>query len=460
MEKNVDLETLASILDKTEAGPVIDEKVWDKQFIGAKVNELIAKYEINWDEDTFVPSDDELADRLYAAGLELALESGVYCLNTKRQMIWESEELQDILDDAPAELQVGVGKDTVTIKHRKPEQAARVTIIGGAYGTLIEEELFASMVEAYAKEPLLDIIEPPSIPTARGRTIRIQSPWEAITAKREAELALEAVKRAGRPGVCVGAAATSGSEIIELAATSFGAFRQSDWHHASFVSENKVSYADLTRAVHFAQTGSVAHMFCDPIYGGYLGGKFGVAIGCVTGPLLLRATFLGDTVNAGPSHAHLSCDTHPDMLAAQALSFQALSRNTQLLHSVHIRPASGPGVKEMLYEVAAMAIMGVTSGVDYIKSVQSATGRNMGHTSPLEARFCAQVAHAVEGMSRAEGNQLVNKLVTRYRDGLPSADIGKHFRETYNLDTLEPTPEWQATYQDVLSELEELGLTL
>jgi hypothetical protein len=279
-----------------------------------------------------------------------------------------------------------------------------------------------------------------------------------MAAKREADLALEAVKRAGRPGVCVGAAATSGSEIIELAATSYGAFRQTDWHHASFVSENKVSYADLTRAVHFAQTGSIAHSFCDPIYGGYLGGKFGVAIGCVAGPLLLRGTFLADTVNAGPSHAHLSCDTHPEMLAAQALSFQALSRNTHLLHSVHIRPASGPGTAEILYEVAAMAIMGVTSGVDYIKSVQSAIGRNQGHTSPLEARFCAQVAHAAEGMARAEGNQLVGKMVAKYRNILADADIGLHFRETYNLDTLEPSPGWQATYQQVIADLEELGL--
>lgn len=460
MEKNVDLETLASILDKTESGPVIDEKVWDKQLIGAKVKELINKYEIKWDEDTLVPSDDALADRLFAAGMELALDSGVYCINTKRQMTWEPEELQGIIADSPAELLVGIGEDAVTIRHRKPEEAARVTIIGGAYGTLIEEDLYATMVEGYAKEPLLDIIEPPSIPTAHGRTIRIQSPWEAIAAKREADLALAAVKRAGRPGVCVGAAATSGSEIIELAATSYGAFRQSDWHHASFVSENKVSYADLTRAVHFAQTGSIAHTFCDPIYGGYLGGKFGVAIGCVAGPLLLRSTFLGDTVNAGPSHAHLSCDSHPDMLAAQALSFQALSRNTHLLHSVHIRPASGPGVKEMLYEVATMAIMGVTSGVDYIKCVQAATGRNMGHTSPLEARFCAQVAHAVEGMTRAKGNDLVQILVAKYRDSLPSADIGKHFRDTYNLDTLEPTPEWQSIYQGAISELKELGLSL
>jgi methylamine--corrinoid protein Co-methyltransferase len=460
MKKIVDSEYLASVLDKTEKGPVVDEKVWDRQFIGEKVKELIAKYDISWDDSTLVPYDDALADRLFEAGMELALESGVYSINTQRQMIWESEELQKVIDDAPAELIVGEGKDAVTIKFRKPEQNSRVTILGGAYGTLIEEELFMTMVQSYAKEPLLDVIEPPSIQTALGRTIRIKSPWEAIAAKREADLALEAIKRAGRPGLCVGAAATSGSEIIEMAATTYGAFRKTDWHHASFVSENKVSYADLTRAVHFAQTGSIAHNFCDPIYGGYLGGKFGVAIGSVTGCILLRACLLGDTVNAGPSHTHLSCDTHPDMLAAQALSFQALNRNTHLLNAVHIRPASGPGVKEILYEVAVMAILGVTSGVDYIKSVQSATGRYMGHTSPLEARFCAQVAHAVEGMTRADGNAMVQKLVEKYQDTLPSADIGKHFREVYNLDTLEPTPEWQGTYQDVITELNAMGLSL
>jgi methylamine--corrinoid protein Co-methyltransferase len=456
----VDLEVLASVLEKAETGPVIDEKMWDQQLIGAKVKDLINKYDISWDEATLVPSDDALADRLFDAGMELALESGVYCINTKRQMLWQLGELEKILDDSPAELTVGEGDDAATITHRVPEQAAHVTIIGGAYGTLIEEDLFSTMVEGYAKEPLLEIIEPPSIPTAHGRTIRIQSPWEAIAAKREADLAMTAINRAGRPGLCVGAAATSGSEIIELAATSFGAFRQSDWHHASFVSENKVSYADLTRAAHFVQTNSVAHNFCDPIYGGYLGGKQGVAIGCVAGCILLRVTLFGDTVNAGPSHAHLSCDTHPDMLAAQAVSFQALSRNTHLLHSVHIRPASGPGVKQLLYEVASMTIMGVTSGVDYIKSVQSATGRNLGHTSPLEARFCAQVAHAAEGMSRIEGNAIVQKLVEKYRDSLKDADIGKHFREVYNLDTLEPTPEWQQTYQEVVTEFNELGLSL
>ena len=94
MNNKIDLEVLASVLEKAETGPVIDEKVWDQQLIGAKVKELIAKYDLTWDESIFVPSDDALADRLFAAGMELALESGVYCITTKRQMQWEEGELQ------------------------------------------------------------------------------------------------------------------------------------------------------------------------------------------------------------------------------------------------------------------------------------------------------------------------------------------------------------------------------
>lgn len=454
--KTVDHEYLLTVLDKADGGPVIEEKDWDRQFIGAKTKDLIQKYDINWDPNVLVPNDDALADRLFEAGWELALESGAYCVSTRRRMVWEEAELQRAIDTAPKELTVGEGEDQVTITFRRPEQAACVTVIGGAYGTLIPEELFIPMVTAYAREPLLDIIETPSIPTAYGRMIRIQSPWEAVAAKREADMALEAIKRAGRPGVCVGAAATSGSELIEMAATTYGAFRQTDWHHASLISENKVSYADLTRAVHFAQTGTIAHTFCDPIYGGYLGGRQGIAIGCVAGCLIERATLLSDTVNAGPSHAHLSCDTHPDMLAAQALAFQALSRNTHLLNAVHIRPAAGPGEKDLLYEVAAMAIMAVPSGVDYLKTVQSATGRHMGHTSPLEARFCAQVAHVVEGMTRKEAEPIVRWLVDKYGEDLPLEKIGKPFQEVYDLETLEPNEDWRELYEEVCEELHQM----
>ena len=45
-------------------------------------------------------------------------------------------------------------------------------------------------------------------------------------------------------------------------------------------------------------------------------------------------------------------------------------------------------------------------------------------------------------------------------DGLADADIGKHFKEVYNLDTLEPTSEWQQIYLTVSEELADLGISL
>jgi methylamine--corrinoid protein Co-methyltransferase len=450
-----------SVLDKAENGPVVTESEWDKQYISKKSRELIKKYDISWDKSTMVPWDDSLADRVFEASMELALESGVWCINTKRRMIWERDELEGALERAPKRLTVGAGKDTHTIVSRVPESNGNVTILGGAYGTPVEEELFLPMVQAYAQEPLVDIVETPSLANAYGRHIRSASPWEAVAARRESELGLEAIRRAGRPDACLAAAETSGTDIIELAGTSYGLWRQTDWHHASFIAENKVTYADLTRAVHFANTGSIAHTFCDPIFGGYLGGHEGVSLGNTSGYILLRATLFGDTMNAGPAHAHLAADTHPDLLASQALGIQAISRNTPMFTSAHIRPAAGPGEKHLLYEVAALCITAVTSGAAYLKTIQTATGRHMGHTTPLEVRFCAQVAHAVEGMSRKEGDTIVRKLVELYGPGQAEQKIGKHFKEVYNLDTLQPTADWQRTYDEACKEFKEwFGLDL
>ena len=107
-----------------------------------------------------------------------------------------------------------------------------------------------------------------------------------------------------------------------------------------------------------------------------------------------------------------------------------------------------------------MALLGVTSGVDYLKSVQSACGVNMGHTSPVEARLCARVAHASEALRREEANAMVTQLVNKYQALIPTADTGIHFRDSYNLDTLEPAPAWQGTYEEVIEELKDLGLNL
>lgn len=452
-------ETLLAVLEKAESGSVVEEKDWDRTYINKTIRNLIEKYEIVWDRNNAgVPADDALADRTFAAGWDLALNVGLYCLDTRRQMLWTRDELQAVLDRAAPQVTIGEGADRTEISRRRPDQASRVATVGGAYGTQVPEELFVPIMLSYAQERSLDFIDNASLVTTYGRPIRAGSPWEAVGCWQEMLLSFEVVERAGRPGMAIGCAEDSPSAIGELATTTWGAFRKTDWHHASFVSELKTSYAELTKALHYAHTGSYSHNFYNPIYGGYVGGGPGMAVAIVAGMILMKAAYNGVTQNPGPSHAHLSCDTYPDMVTSQAVAFQALSRNTNILVSSFVRPVAGPGTKDILYETAALTLASIPSGVALMEGVQSAMGRHTAHVSGLEARFMAEVAHAAEGLTRTEADRIVRTLIECYAGGQPEMRIGRPFPDVYDLSSVQPSGEWLRLYEEVHAELAALGL--
>jgi len=449
-------EIIASVLDKTESGPVVEEMDWDRQYISQAIKDLVEKYDVRWDKDFYgVPSDDSLADRVYEAGLELATKSGLYCIDTHRQMTWTEEELRDVLLATPTQVSAGEGKDQVTFKKRNVEENVHVGVIGGPYGIPVPEELFIPVLMSYAQEPLFDIIDNPSLETTYGFSIRADSPWEQLAVWQEANLTFEALERVGRAGMPIGCANSAASPLGELSSTSYGGFRKIDWHHNSILSELKISYADLIRAVHFAHTGAISHNFYNPIYGGYAGGGDGMAIAIVAGMILLRASLWGESFNPGPSHAHLSCNTYPPMIPSQAVALQALARNTNLIMSGFTRPVAGPCVKDLLYEIAAITLAQVPSGISFTKAVHSATGRIPLHCTPLEAKFAAQVTHSAEGLSRADADPMVRNLVEKYKDSQKTMNAGKPFHKAYDVDTLKPSSEWQKIYDEVCQELED-----
>ena len=448
-------EMLLNVLDKAENGPVLDENEWDKKYIGETVRSLISKYDIKWSlKDQFIVStDDNLADRAFEAGMELAREIGVYCVDTKRQMKFSRRELEKSLAILPKEITAGTGKDTVTVYKRNPEDPKRVAIWGGPFGVPVAEELFKPMMECYAREPLIDILDNVSLLTTHGRPIRAGAPTEAVAGWQEAVTTLELIDRVGRPGLPLGCGSNATTEVGDLANTTYGGFRPTDVHKLSFISEQKTAYHHLTKAVHFAQTNSLTEIFCNTMYGGFMGGESGVVIGVVSGLILLNACYLGDIPNSGPTHVHLSCSTHPGIVSAMSIGFQALSRNTNLLVAAHTRPTTGPGTKDIFRETAAYLIANVVSGASVVNCTQSAVGNNIGHASPLEVRFGAQVAHSAQGLSRKEADKIVRDLVGKFADIQKEKRIGKLFTEVYDLKSLTPTPEWQAMYEETCEEM-------
>ncbi len=171
---------LLNVLDKAETGPIVEEKEFDVEYILKPIRELVNKYDINWDKDMFLTNDDDLADRVFQAGYELALNTGVYCTSTKRRMIWTKVELDEVIATSPSSVIMGQGDDLAHIQSRRPDEDRRVAVCGGAYGIPVPENLFVPIMLSYAQEPLIDFIDNCSLVSTYGRPIRAGSPWESI----------------------------------------------------------------------------------------------------------------------------------------------------------------------------------------------------------------------------------------------------------------------------------------
>ena len=457
-----DYDLLLNTLDKAERGPIIDEKEWDQTVIGQTAREILKKYDIKLDKnDPYVTNDDALADRLWEAGMEMAVKSGVFCVDTKRRMLWTQDELEAIVANLPGEVTVGAGNDTATVTHRRPEDSRHVVIYGGPFGIPCSEEMFIPFHEAYAREDYIEIFNLGTLLSTHGRPIRAGSPWEAVAAWQEKNIAFEILERAGRPGMAMGCVEIATTEVGELAGTTYGGYRPTDMHKINFMSEQKTAYHHLTEAAHYAHVDAFSESYFNPMFGGYFGGGPGVALACVSGSIVMRATYQGTFNNIGPTHVHISASTHPDVMRALQLGLQSLARNAKFLTSPFTRPTSGPGTMEIFWECGALAVASTVAGCSYIDASQSAAGVRETHASPLEVKFVSRITHAVEGMSRAEAAPIVAWMVEKYKDKQKDADIGKPFAELHSMETLDATPEWNAMYEKAIEEVnQQFGLSI
>jgi methylamine--corrinoid protein Co-methyltransferase len=197
--------------------------------------------------------------------------------------------------------------------------------------------------------------------------------------------------------------------------------------------------------------------YYNPIYGVTSGCEGRSGDCCGIGPV---EPSMADTIATRPNHPFLGCDTTPELLWAMSVALQGLSRNTNLLVGALTGPAGGPGTKTMLYENAAFTIATTVSGQSMIEASHSAGGNVPRHVSGLDAKICGEVAYAVRGMSREHANDLVTRLIAIYEPQLNTQPIGKPFDEVYDLQTIQPTSEWQGTYDEVRNELIKMGLPL
>ena len=447
------------VINRAWTGPYYSEKDYNLKVFVPILREIVKKYKIKCDPENVVPCDDDLADRIFKAGVELYASVGTYCVDTQRIIQFTEAEIREALAGAPSAPVFGEGKDAKALVARKPESNTAPWCFLGACGVAVSsEEIFVSIVQGYGEIPLADSITAPSLATLNGTAVQAGSPLEILACIKSVVLLREALEKAGRPGLPVmNSIATAVSDQGKIAGSQFG-LRPSDGWLIGPMAEMKVNFERLNEIAYVTSLGGHVVVDASPMLGGYCGGPEGAAVTAVAYHVQAILVFRGSCHDSFPIHLRTSCSTDRATLWVINASSQGITRNSHFpLFNISII-GSGPETEMEFYENAACVIGTVVSGSAGVESPGGAKNAVTDHVSPMISKWTAEVAHAVPGMKRDEANEIVKRLLLKYEGNIDNPPQGKRYQDCYNIKTLEPSSRYVELYEKAKEELTGYGL--
>jgi methylamine--corrinoid protein Co-methyltransferase len=392
--------------------------------------------------------------------MDLFLEMGAYNMNTQRRILFTRDEVEEAVALAPKNFTLGTGKDAVVMKHRGIESNIPCIIHSGPTGTPCSEQFHPFILESCAQEPLIDCLGAGSVSTYMGEKIIPGTPLEIFGVQRDAAMAREATRKAGRPGMHINDVASplTCAGKISTINPEWG-LRPTDGLLVSQMVELKTDYDQLSRAARLQTVGMHIVDLMTPLVGGLGGGPQGTAIVTIACHLLGVMCYAASYHIYGHMHLLESTDTDRMGLWVYSIGGQALALNSPIQTINAIYTQAGLGTEEVLWEIAAASVACTVCGI-HQGGVGATGGSTEDHTSGLENRFNAQVSHSSLGMSREDANGYVLEFLSHYEESHKNPPSGKSFSQLYKLDPLEPTEEWLDIYNRVSDAIVSIGLDI
>jgi methylamine---corrinoid protein Co-methyltransferase len=450
---------LWEIQKRSNTGPFCQEDDFLPKIFAPKLREIVKKYDIKYDANTPVPSDDAMADRVWQAGWELYREVGLYNTDTHRIIKVSDDEIREALYQAKDQYWVGAGKDAVLWKHRQVEDKNPPFCLFSPDIT-IDENLFYSMCLAYMQEPLMDGFCAPILEDAMGMKINSGAPSEINGCTEHIYKMRLAAKQVGHPGTFFVAVGTAEHDSGQIAVSNneWGV-RQTDARIIGTLTEFKTADTLLNRVVHCNQYGCYAGNLTGAIYGGWCGGSEGVAVATVAYSLNGLIAYGSIFNQQFPFHLNYGSNTTRELLWSISMAGQAMARNSKLLYTSNGFANSGPMTEMLFRETAAHALVSTVSGW-HLWEMASTRNKYKNRATPMEARIGMEVGHAAarQGMTREKANEIALKLLAKYEDQAATASKGSMYQECYNVDTAQPTQEHYDMFRKIKDEIADLGV--
>ena len=450
---------LWEMIARSKTGPHMEEDEFLPRLFTPTLKKLIKKYEIKYDSQTPVPTDDNMADRIWQAAWELVREVGVYNTDTHRMIRVSEDEIKEALYTGQDEYWVGSGKDAVLWKYRSIEDRRPPFCILSPDITC-NEEYHQSMCMAYLKEPLLDGLCGPILEETFGHLIQSAGPTEISGCIQHIYNQRLAAKLVGRPGVFMVAVGTAEHDSGQIAVSDNNwGVRTTDARLVGSLTEFKTADTLLNRVIHYAQYGCYTGHLTGAIYGGWCGGAEGTAVTTVAYSLIGRVIHGAMFSQHFPFHLHWGSNTTRELLWGISMAGQAMSRNSRLLYTSNGFANAGPMTEMLFRETACHALVSTVTGWD-LWEMASARNKYRNRATPLEARLGAEVGHAVarQGMTREQANELALRLLAQYEDQAADAPMGSEYQECYDVAKAVPTQEHYDMYRQIKDELAQMGI--
>ncbi len=457
---------LLDYLERTVTGPIVTQQNFNMKVLIPNIRNIAREFEIKYDPNNPVPSDNRLAGRLYEASIEFLVRTGLYCNDTNRIIRFDRKEIEQGLADYREAGTFGEGRDRSTLKPRKPEDRNPPWCHTGTGIVATSEEIAMAQVEGYAGVPQANSISIPALDTVRGLPVLGGTPLELYSVFNAIDTGRKALRMAGRPGLPIMnlcSSATSATGTIAGCYPTVG-LRPSDGWLIDFIAEMTVDFNNLNRLTFITtimggNVGSTAL----PILGGYAGGPPGTAL-VMTAYHIAGCVFMKGAYHlTGPLDMNLGCGSTRAGLWIFSVVGRAMSRNTRYCAIALPYTVGGPCTKTYFYEAAAVQLAAVTSGYAGIQTAHPAKAVVNDGVTPTEARFNTDAAYGIaqSGMTADRANELCNQLLEKYAADIknpPPGIEGKTYPELYDLKTRKRSEEYDRLYDEVIEELTRMGV--
>ncbi len=441
-------------------GPVMSERDFDMKLFMPKLKKIVKEFDIQYDRDNPVPSDDKAADNLYKAAVDFLSEVGVYCQDTNRVITFRKEEILKAVGEANGKCYAGEGKDAGVFGMRRPDEKRLPWFHMGSGIVFSSDEMAMNLVEGCALIPQANSVSIPAMDSIKGIPVTSGSPAELYAAIQRVRIGREALRRAGRPGLPImnlNSTAASSITAIGASAPQFGC-RPTDGWLCGAASEMKIDFGIMNKVAYLLNWGANICAETSPILGGYSGGPAGTAVLSTAYILVGVLVYHANYMLHFPIHFSKRCTTTRDVLWVVSESCQAASRNIPMPVIWNPYCAAGPNTKMYFYEASAWLLCAITSGAPSFETAHPARAVKPYAYTPMEAKFGVEMATAVTEIKRENANELVIELLEKYEANIDNAPEGSRYQDCYDVITGKPGDEYNRLYGEVKEELAVMGI--